>query len=613
VVSDPLFGCFEVFGNVFNVQSGHGDPRYPCAPILKDAVERNQFTRDRGGVYLVEAGIAPEHAEAFLTHLDGLAAAQGMDLPTWYLKHIADIEVGGVAGADDIRFQAAMYRNKAQSVDEYINEVRANRGGKESYLTITELNGSEVRLPSFIVNHLDNKRRHLTRKLLNGLNTLIADYDEVLPGNPRKVRMNGDPFVIVKYDGRKVVAAVVEKMTKKDGDVYYVTTSFEGSQGGFSDWAKERTGEARSGTGGTPSIDPSPDKQGRHRNIASDKNIHHQNTVRKAVERLQGMSKNALPFKVVATFDDLPDHVRALAAERGIDSVRGVNDGRHVYMVADAIETEGQAVALWLHEQGVHNGLRGLVGDAGKFDTLMDSVFDHFGPERLYDIRQAYGLDFSNATHRREAAEEMLARIGEKVLGGGDLSELEVSAWESIKAWFRELLRGHGIEVEMTDEEIAGIVRDAVRWTMYGDPGVSRLGPQRFKVDGGTNGSVSFLPDGRARIRLERGADMGKAGESLAGILSARFSDHPPVNRLDWRTERPESEIIDPRETVEPDDVFDDMLAMDMEAVKEMADGGRLTAQEMADITAAERGAEHADRISKAFNAAAECITRMGL
>ena len=136
----------------------------------------------------------------------------------------------------------------------------------------------------------------------------------------------------------------------------------------------------------------------------------------RAVERLQSRATNALPLKVVDTFRDLPEHIKSRYRERKMTGgVRGVSDGKAVYLVADALESESQAVALWMHEQGIHHGLRGLVGDDARFNALMDSVFEHFGPDELDDIRQQYGLDFGRESHRREAAEEMLARIGEKV------------------------------------------------------------------------------------------------------------------------------------------------------------------------------------------------------
>jgi hypothetical protein len=311
----------------------------------------------------------------------------------------------------------------------------------------------------------------------------------------------------------------------------------------------------------------------------------------------------------VQSIDDLPEHIQSRARERGIDHIDGVSDGRTVYMVADGLESEAHAVAVWMHEQGVHHGLRGLVGDDARFNALMDDVFEHFGADALDDIRQQYGLDFERVAHRREAAEEMLARIGEKVAAGGELNGLEKSMWERIKEWFADFLRTRGVDVAMTDEDIARIVKDAVRWTMDGPPSVTRGGPQRFSVNGKRHGAVEFLPDGRALVRLFDGADPAEAGEGLSRILAERFGEHPPAERLDWRVERPERETVDPMDTMEADEA----LARDMEDVQALADAGRLTDEDLAGIKTAERGVEEAGRLSEAFRAAARCIIQGGM
>ncbi|MBI9078298.1 MAG: hypothetical protein JEY79_01000 [Pseudodesulfovibrio sp.] len=614
-------------------------------PILKETVEANQFNRDLAVQRLSEGGLNTEQVSFFLSRLDGVAAASGMDVPTWYRKHIADVTVGGQPVAGDIRFDLA-------------------EGG----------------------------------------------------------------------EGMKVA------------DV-----------------------EAVAG-------------------------------------RFQGKATRAMDLRVVQSFDDLPDHIKDHYKQRGMTGpVRALRDGttKKVYMVADGFSSPDQVAAKWIHEQGVHHGLRGLVGDSRKFDGLMDQMYDHFGADSLEDIRKSYKLNFDNAAHRREAAEEMLAHIGEKITKGADLTDIERTAWDQIKVWFRDFLRERGLGMEMTDEEIAGIVKDAVQWTMgegkkhsrlnlckttaakylkqrnklpklrrdfltpytpmemrgwdvrmsedgvgyvlkpdgellgvmnssgvpgrgveamleaiskgakrldcvdgmlrkyysyfgfvetqrvpwddaqapkgwdyatHGKPdiifleypeGISRSSsdvrgrfeaargkqlagrrdgsPVRYSFDSDaagrsqrgvgdqeqgasagrvrassgdvtpSNGSVEFLPDGRAHVRVFDGADLDQAGESLSRILSQRFNEFPPKDRLDWRTERPEHDVLDPMDGVEPEDVADELLARDMEDVQVLVESGRITEQEVLELQAADRGVEQAGRMSEAFKAAAACIRRFGL
>jgi len=232
--------------------------------------------------------------------------------------------------------------------------------------------------------------------------------------------------------------------------------------------------------------------------------------VRSVIYRLQKRARNAAPVYVVDSFRDLPEHVKVKYRKRAtLNGVRGASDGQNVWIVADAIGTVDQAAAVWAHEQGIHVGLRGLIDDDHKFNAFMDKVFAHFGEDNLQEIKAQYELDFTNIEHQREAAEEMLALIAEKyALGSGRLTDLDKSIWEEFKRWLHGVLQKSGFEVALTDEEVAWVVRDAIRWTMDGTPSVARRHPVRLSVDGSHNGAIEFLEDGRALIRIFAGADM---------------------------------------------------------------------------------------------------------
>ncbi|MCJ2165541.1 MULTISPECIES: hypothetical protein [unclassified Pseudodesulfovibrio] len=578
-------------------------------PILKDVVEAGQFNRGKAFKQLADGGLDSVQAEAFLTRWDGLAAAQGLDTDTWVKRHIADIEVGGEDGPG-IRFHAAMYRNDVATVGKFVNQVRNNPKGKASFFELGQSHETgSVLLTSHAVNHIYKRHPGEADQAIPLIMDVLEGYDKKIEGDPRKNTYGGKSYIFVKNNGGISQAVAVETVSGKNGRKSYVTTTFMDSTKGVDNWVKAK--EARLAPGGSPgSTQASHSESVVQIDTSFDESIHHRGEVRKVVERLQRKAKNAAPLKVVDTYAELPEHVKAKYRERQmVGGVRGVNDGQSVYIVADAFDSVDQAVAIWMHEQGVHHGLRGLIGDDAKFNTLMDSVYDHFGAENLEDIRQAYRLNFDNVAHRREAAEEMLAHIGEKLVQGGELTDMERSMWDQIKAWFAQFLRERGLDVELTDEDIAEIVKDAVRWTMDGQPGVSRKGPQRFSVNGKANGSVEFLPDGRAHVRLFNGADLDQAGESLSRILSERFNEFPPAERLDWRTERPERDLPDPMDDMESDEAF----ARDVEEVQAMAAAGRVTEQELAELKAADRGVEQAGRLSEAFRVAAECIIKGGV
>ncbi|WP_229593469.1 hypothetical protein [Pseudodesulfovibrio sediminis] len=628
---------------------GDGKP-VDVGPIMKEAVEAGQFNRERAFKQLVDGGLDAVQSENFLTHWEGLAAAQGMDVDSWVRKHIADIEVGGSDG-EGIRFaKKVMYDETGKIRVEYEDtgaefSLQDRKSMKAYFDTLEPEKIKQLKFedPNQYLDAIKDIVDHLftedvifrPRKDWSGVEyehfTKQSKREEYLHSLPNTFKNEDIKVVVSKADGEKLLyfkRYVDEELGK---DVWDIVIAYNKrvvgkeeintkiptrARKGKSEWArfidKEKEGvepEAPQSTNPDGDTGNAPTRQDHKNNIgdAGENGKHLPKDIRRTVEDLQSRAQNAAPLKVVNTFAELPEHIREHYRSRKMTGgVRGVQDNGKVYIVADAIDSPEQAAAVWLHEQGVHHGLRGLVGDDAKFNTLMDSVFDHFGAENLEMVRQEYGLDFTNVTHRREAAEEMLAHIGEQVAKGAELSDLETSAWESIKAWFRDFLRNHGLEVEMTDEDVAWIVKDAVRWTMDGTPSVTRHGPQRFSVGGKANGAVQFLPDGRAHVRIFDGADLGQAGESLSSILAERFGVHPPQERLDWRVEKPERGTIDPIDTME----VEDALAQDMEDVQVLMEAGRVTEEEMLELKGAERGVEQANRISTAFQVAAECIVR---
>ena len=144
-----------------------------------------------------------------------------------------------------------------------------------------------------------------------------------------------------------------------------------------------------------------------------------------------------------------------------------------MFMVADEIAEPKQAVALWLHEQGLHVGLRGLFGDkAEELDLFLDEVAERFSGGHLERIAADEGIDIETEGGRREAAEEVLARIAERVELGEVLSGDDLKTWRRVVAQIRRWLRDHGLDIELTrlsDAEIAQVVKNSIRWTMSGE------------------------------------------------------------------------------------------------------------------------------------------------
>lgn len=262
--------------------------------------------------------------------------------------------------------------------------------------------------------------------------------------------------------------------------------------------------------------------------------------VEAAVAPLQGAARNALPLEVVESLDELPEHVRKAIPE-GSGRVSGIYDpdSGKVLLVAGNIPTPERAVAAWFHEQGVHVGLRGLMGEPARMDGFLDQVFDHYGAEALEPVRKAYSLDLGNVEHRRIAAEEQLARLAERIKAGDDLSADERGLWRRLVDQVRGWLRERGADVDLSETEIAQTVRDSVRWTMEGGQPVRSREGLRFSadLDSAAQAAAQATADGppapasplrefaaRSGVTLEPGAPLveiaAKAPQAAQNVLA---------------------------------------------------------------------------------------------
>lgn len=192
--------------------------------------------------------------------------------------------------------------------------------------------------------------------------------------------------------------------------------------------------------------------------------------LRQAIAPLQNTAVNALPLDVVQSLGELPQHLR-VDAEQGGGTPSAVFDpdtGR-VYMLADAIKTPEQAVGLWMHEQGAHVGLRGLLGEG--LNPFLDRVAEHIGKERLAQMAKLHGLDLASEEDRRHAAEEHLASIAERVRTGKELTEEERGLWAELVSMVRQWLQSAGVvnADAISEQEINRTLHAAINWVVEGD------------------------------------------------------------------------------------------------------------------------------------------------
>ncbi|BDQ36294.1 hypothetical protein SYK_06540 [Pseudodesulfovibrio nedwellii] len=190
-----------------------------------------------------------------------------------------------------------------------------------------------------------------------------------------------------------------------------------------------------------------------------------------ALNKLQKSAEKALPLEVVQSVEDLPKHIQDEFNEQGGGVLEAANDGDRVYLVAGNIGSNRRAVALWMHEQGLHQGLKGLFGPR-EYVRMMNRVFVAAGGKRAFrDTASLYDFDLNNRQDQILAAEEYLAGIAEKVRLNKPLSNKAKKIWRRFVKAVTEWLRDLGLNMNLTDAEIALIVDDAVQWTIHGPDG----------------------------------------------------------------------------------------------------------------------------------------------
>lgn len=192
--------------------------------------------------------------------------------------------------------------------------------------------------------------------------------------------------------------------------------------------------------------------------------------LRQVLEPIQQKAVNAAPMTIVQGVQDLPEHLRA-DAERGGGTPTAVfdPDTGKMFMLAGSITSPEHALRLWVHEQGAHMGLRGLLGDG--MNDFLDRVADGLGEERLIQMAKLHGLNLNMQEDVRHAAEEHLASLAEKAVSGQELTEQEQGLWDELVAMLRSWLESVGVvdPKAISDEEIHQTLHDAIVWVMEGN------------------------------------------------------------------------------------------------------------------------------------------------
>lgn len=186
------------------------------------------------------------------------------------------------------------------------------------------------------------------------------------------------------------------------------------------------------------------------------------------VDSVQSMSdiatkgwKNKPGIKTVQTEKDLPAHIKEfIASEDGDGGVEGVFDPRtqSVYLVADNIKTPERIVDVVFHETLGHYGLRGTLRK--DINPVLDQVYTKYRAEAR-EIAGQYGINVKTKEGQREAAEEVLARVAQD-------GTIDPTLWEKVVAAVRKWAKKAGLKMELSDNDIRGMIADAAKFVKEG-------------------------------------------------------------------------------------------------------------------------------------------------
>lgn len=227
----------------------------PDTLVLKDAhaqaIYEARFAADPG----MDTARLTQEAHAAASLFDARARAWAHDTgrapEEYYEAYRPQYRAGnGSAVAAHDELYHAMYRNRASSLQDFIDEVLAGSPqDKKSYMGMgvlersdaPELQGAEIILASDQVRHIRNEHSDFSE--WGRIAEIVAQGEVSALGNNR---VTGGPTYAFTLPGNKgrALAALAGPIQTKEGRRLRVLTAFEGSKKGVKNWIKEKRKKA---------------------------------------------------------------------------------------------------------------------------------------------------------------------------------------------------------------------------------------------------------------------------------------------------------------------------------------------------------------------------------
>jgi len=162
---------------------------------------------------------------------------------------------------------------------------------------------------------------------------------------------------------------------------------------------------------------------------------------------------------ILAKASDAPAEVYAAMRQRGMLKAKGVYYQGKLYIFANNHSDVRDVVRTMLHEGVAHMGLRALYQNEAELNDMLDGVFASLTDEQIATMRgraKVYrDIDLDTPAGRRELAEEHIAHLAE--------TDPNHNFIKRIVAKLKQMFRAAGMDLEWTNDDIVGLIRDARR------------------------------------------------------------------------------------------------------------------------------------------------------
>lgn len=128
------------------------------------------------------------------------------------------------------------------------------------------------------------------------------------------------------------------------------------------------------------------------------------------------------------------------------------------YFILNEIDNVSEAFKAWVHEVGVHGGLRKII-PVSVFNKLMGKIYNDLGTKEIRRLIPEYYWELPEHIQ----AEEYLAFLAERIINEEDLTSSEISTWRKIIESFKELLNKLFRNAKFTTNDAETLVKTSVQ------------------------------------------------------------------------------------------------------------------------------------------------------